>query len=290
MDEEVGQEEEKDETLREDDDVDLVATIWPPPDEDVFVERPPSPMSYSEVFENGPERESARWRLPERPNGAGRLPASLLPQASAAGTAHAAARRLRAWGRDEAIQTESQPRVGGSGPLPPPALATVPPKVDCCTESDLPTAPTSWALPLDADAPYLSAAMRYVAAGRLDQAFQCVFRFGNEKTLCGVLRRLRPELTWQGLSEEEARYLAGLIVKVVCKDPKGVPARDACVWLESLLHLAGGRALVCIEDLPFLQDALFSLSGATGEVGLLASSLYYQLLQDESETYRWAGS
>merc|ERR1712185_103138 len=113
--------------------------------------------------------------------------------------------------------------------------------------------------------------MRFVSANRLDQAFQCVFRLGNEHTLLAVLRHLDSLSTWRGFPEVEARYLAHLLVSLLCKDPLGAAAREACVWVEALLR-THGPGLLAIEDLPKLRTALFSLSGAPGESGLRAAS------------------
>jgi hypothetical protein len=136
-----------------------------------------------------------------------------------------------------------------------------------------------WCLPRDEDAPYFSAALRFIKADQLDKAFQCVFRYGNEKTLVAVLKRLQAVPSWKRLPEPDARYLAHLLAKLVCKDPLAAPSLSACTWLDGLLKLSGGRQLLAAEDLPDLQAALFSLSGAAGDGGVLASSIYYRLFQ-----------
>jgi hypothetical protein len=136
-----------------------------------------------------------------------------------------------------------------------------------------------WCLPRDDEAPYYSAALRYVQAGKLEEAFQCVFRFGNEKTLTGVLSRLQVVPTWQKLPQQDARYLAHLLAMLVCKEPLAASSLAACTWLDGLLRLSDGVALLSKEDLPGLQTALFSLSGAAGGSGILASSIYYKLFQ-----------
>merc|ERR1719160_1701634 len=64
------------------------------------------------------------------------------------------------------------------------------------------------AMLLDRDAPYLSAVMQYVQAGRIDNAFQCVFQFGNEKTLRSTMRLLDPTATWRQLRADIVGYFA----------------------------------------------------------------------------------
>jgi len=226
------------------------------------------------------------------------LEAMRAQRVQVAGAARSAAKQLRSCGvntqsrqRSEASQTEAAQKAphfrGGAGHLP---AAGVPADVVCRPSSadaaaaaarndPAPSRPIDWTLALDGEAPYSSAALRYVAAGRIDQAFQCVFRFGNEKTLGVVLKRLPAVSTWQQLGEHEARYLAHLLVLLICKDPLTATAIDCCCWLDGLLHAPAGRNMLAAEDLPGLQGALFNLSGAAGEPGMLASSIYYQLFQ-----------
>lgn len=136
-----------------------------------------------------------------------------------------------------------------------------------------------WCLPSNEEAPYVSAALRHIKADQVEQAFQCVFRLGNEKTLTAVLNRVEAAPTWQRLPEHEARYLAHLLAMIVCKDPLAGGSLTACTWLEGLVGTTGGAGLLAAEDLPGLQSALFSLSGSAGKGGVLASSLYYRLFQ-----------
>lgn len=136
-----------------------------------------------------------------------------------------------------------------------------------------------WCLPRDDEAPYVSAALRYIKADQLEQAFGVVFRFGNEQTLTTVLKRLQAGPTWQRLAEREARYLAHLLAMIVCKDPLAAASLNACTWLDCLVRGTGGAGFLAAEDLPGLQAALFSLSGTAGNGGMLASSLYYRLFQ-----------
>jgi hypothetical protein len=172
------------------------------------------------------------------------------------------------------MQTEAK---SGAGPVP----RAAPKKTELTEEDALGVAPQilDWKLPRDDDAPYTSAAFRYINAGQIDQAFQCVFRFGNEKSLLAVLKRLESVATWQRLAEGEARYLVHLLVKLLCKDPLSAASLSACAWLDGLLRHPGGRDMLTQEDLPGLQAALFSMSGAAGEGGFMASSVYYRLFQ-----------
>merc|ERR1712232_77686 len=119
--------------------------------------------------------------------------------------------------------------------------------------------------------------MRYIESGRIDQAFHCVFKLGNERTLCAVLCRLDPTNAWQNLPEAETRYLTHLLVKLLCKDIGAAAAHKALAWLDILLRLPGGAGLLAAEDLPTLQGALFSMSGAAGDIGVCATSVYYRL-------------
>jgi len=133
---------------------------------------------------------------------------------------------------------------------------------------------------LDRDAPYLSAVMQYLTAGRVDHALQCAFQYGNEKTLRSALKLLDPRGTWSQLPGEVAAYLAHVLVLLLCKDPLSDKAREACTWLEGLVRVPGGREALARENQQELRKALFCLSGVPGEGGTLASWLYYQLFQD----------
>jgi hypothetical protein len=190
---------------------------------------------------------------------------------------------------EEGVQASLEPRLqrgtqtpiwSSAGSLPPletPAHA----KVEATEELALGPSPqiVDWCMPRDDDAPYFSAALKYIKAGKLLEAFHCVFRYGNEKTLVAVLQRLEAAPTWPKLPQEEARYLAHLLAMLVCKAPLASSSVLACAWLDCLLPLPGGAGLLAAEDRNGLQSALFSLSGAAGEGGLLASSVYYRLFQ-----------
>merc|ERR1712146_384925 len=106
------------------------------------------------------------------------------------------------------------------------------------------------------------------------------FRFGNEQTLRTILRQLAPTETWRQLQESEARYLTHLLAQLLCKDPLGKPACEACAWLDALLCVTGGKNLIGIDDLPNLRGALFSLSGMIGKHGQCAASIYYRLFNE----------
>lgn len=258
--------------------------------------------SVSETFESGvneecgPQRVRRSWAEPglRCPHAAIAAPplqrppsrSALRPDAQAAGAGGVAVRQLRI-AADEGSQaelrhgrsTQTESR-GGAGRIPPPA-PPVPTKAEALQEEALGPSPqvVDWSLPRDNDAPYFSAALRYIKADRVEEAFQCVFRFGNEKTLSAVLKRLKAMPTWQRLPDSEARYLAHLLSMLVCKEPLAASSVSACAWLDSLLRLSGGAGLLAAEDLPGLQAALFNLSGAAGDGGLLASSIYYRLFQ-----------
>lgn len=133
---------------------------------------------------------------------------------------------------------------------------------------------------LDRDAPYLTAVMRYLTAGRVDHALQCAFKYGNEKTLRSALQMLNPRTTWGQLPGDVAAYLAHIMVLLLCKDPLSEQGREACAWLEGLVRIPGGREALARENHQELRKALFCLSGVPGEGGTLASWLYYQLFQD----------
>lgn len=133
---------------------------------------------------------------------------------------------------------------------------------------------------LDRDAPYLSAVMQYLTAGRVDHALQCAFQYGNEKTLRSALQLLNPRATWSQLPGDVGAYLAHVLVLLLCKDPLSEKAKEACVWLEGLVRIPGGREALARENQQELRKALFCLSGVPGEGGTLASWLYYQLFQD----------
>lgn len=142
------------------------------------------------------------------------------------------------------------------------------------------TVPVVCILPSEEDAPYLAAALRYIASGNIDQAFQCVFRLGNERTLFCVLERLDTNNAWQKLPEAEARYLAHLLARLLCKNSQSTLTHRACAWLDALVCFPGGAGLLSKEDLSGLQGALFSLSGVPGEMGVCAASVYYRLFQN----------
>uniref|UniRef100_A0A7S2NGJ4 Uncharacterized protein n=1 Tax=Zooxanthella nutricula TaxID=1333877 RepID=A0A7S2NGJ4_9DINO len=132
--------------------------------------------------------------------------------------------------------------------------------------------------------------MRYAAAGHVDRAFRCVFSLGNEQSLLGLLARLESEVAWPKLPEAEARYLAGLLVRLLCKDPLGRPAAETSAWLETLVvRMPGGLALLEDEDHAALHGALFSLSGTPGAAGRSAACVYYALFQEPQDAAnRWA--
>jgi len=171
--------------------------------------------------------------------------------------------------------------MSASGPLPPaPVVAQAPALAEAALGEALEPS-ISWCLPPDAEAPGLSAALRYAAEDHLDHAFQCVFRLGNERTLLGLLQRLDCAAAWPRLPEAEARYLALLLVRLFCKEPQGGAASEACVWLDGLLRAPGGAALLPGEDMPGFQRALFSLAGVTDDRGHRAASIYYRLFQEQ---------
>merc|ERR1711974_527306 len=114
--------------------------------------------------------------------------------------------------------------------------------------------------------------------GHVDRAFQCVFALGNERSLLSLLSRLNCAAAWPRLSEADARYLVRLLVRLLCKDPLGRPAEEACFWLEALAaRTPGGVELLGDEDLSALHGALFSFSGTPGAVGRSATCLYHVL-------------
>mmetsp|Transcript_109573 Transcript_109573/g.353659 ORF Transcript_109573/g.353659 Transcript_109573/m.353659 type:complete len:805 (-) Transcript_109573:166-2580(-) len=175
--------------------------------------------------------------------------------------------------------------AGGAGPVPlvlcgAAEVACSPPPKASILETGM--EPAGWLAASDDDAPYLSVALRHAAAGRVDLALQCVFQFGNERTLRAVLRQLDCSADWLRLPPAEARYLARLLVRLVCREPLAAAAREACTWLRSLLQVPGGPGLLAAEDLPGLQGALFCLSSAGGEPGLCAASAYRELLRDQA--------
>jgi len=183
-----------------------------------------------------------------------------------------------------------RPEPGSAGPVP--TAGCLPPRSPERKEmqyDELPQKPQAQAVRnltadaarmLDRDAPYLSAVMQYLTAGRVDHALQCAFQYGNEKTLRSALQLLNPRATWSQLPGDVAAYLAHVLVLLLCKDPLSEKAKEACVWLEGLVRIPGGREALARENQQELGKALFCLSGVPGEGGTLASWLYYQLFQD----------
>lgn len=226
----------------------------------------------------GPPRRSPPRRMSSP------MPASKPEQPAPAGAGGAAARALRVATAEAAAQvqmlgqaTQTEGR-SGAGRMPArPAEAT---HAEALREEALGPQPIiDWCLPQSDNAPYLPAALKFIRAGQLDQAFQCVFRHGNESTLMGVLSRLRADDTWPDLPEPDARYLAHLLSMVVCKDPLAAASNAGCHWLNTLAQMPGGTRIFSEDDMPGLQAALFSLSGAAGKAGALASTLYYKLFR-----------
>jgi len=129
------------------------------------------------------------------------------------------------------------------------------------------------------DPPVLASVLDFLAKGRLDLAMQCVFNLGNERTLRALLQRLDSRYAWQQLPLAEARHLARLLVALVCRDPRGAAAAEACPWLDALLCSARPdlESLLPREELPALQAALFSIAGATSTASSSAARVYYQL-------------
>lgn len=123
----------------------------------------------------------------------------------------------------------------------------------------------------------------YLAAGRADLAFQCVFQLGNEQSLLSLLHRLNPADLWPRLPESEQRYLVGLLVALICRDPISMPAQEACPWLESLIKTPKGISLLPCEELSALQGALFSLSGARCAAAVSAARAYYHLFESHQK-------
>eukprot|EP00929_Paragymnodinium_shiwhaense_P006277 TRINITY_DN10942_c0_g1_i2.p1 TRINITY_DN10942_c0_g1~~TRINITY_DN10942_c0_g1_i2.p1 ORF type:complete len:1207 (+),score=284.05 TRINITY_DN10942_c0_g1_i2:75-3623(+) len=129
--------------------------------------------------------------------------------------------------------------------------------------------------------PALASVRRLLADDQLNEAFGQIFEFGNEQTLRAVLRQLEPRSIWPRLEEDEAHYLAGLLPKLICKDPFAEASVEACAWLEAMLAVLppGSVLLDEEEDLVKLRGALFSISGLPGAVGTRAATVYYALFQ-----------
>lgn len=129
------------------------------------------------------------------------------------------------------------------------------------------------------DPPFLAEALHHAANGRSSEALQCVFRQGNERTLVALLRCLDASEQWAQLPQADAAYLARLLSALLRKNPLGQPAQEACSWLEALLRVPGGAALLSPQDIPALQGAFFSLSSVGGQISTTAAAAYYHLLQ-----------
>lgn len=123
--------------------------------------------------------------------------------------------------------------------------------------------------------PFLLTALQYLADGQIKNAFEYIFRFGNEEMLWGLLRELEPSLTWPFLTEDLGRHFSHLLVRILCKSG-GARAGDCVCWLAGLFRLPGWENLLQREDLPDLRQVLFSLSGTSGATGKEAAAIYYE--------------
>jgi len=180
---------------------------------------------------------------------------------------------------DVAVQTAPPKPLCNGGKLPPPDRALALPPAKGCDALDYLPKPLNFLEPPDAMAPYLQAAKKYLEFDRVDLAFQTVFRMGNEKTLRAVLNLLDAAEAWRKLPEEEGRYLAHLLTRLLCRDPSSAAAAEACEWLAALARMPGGSKLLDVGSLPDLQAALFSLSFASSPAGACAAAVYHRLFQ-----------
>lgn len=253
-------------------DADLQPTIHPSllgPEGDMLVEGPRRLGSQSWYLEARPAASSETVvqsdSAPSKPDtplpdkcstahGAGPIPRKLNPEASHFPTSEA-------------------------GPLPLPRAGIMP--AQCAVEHAKFPADS-----LPAGMPSLeNKVLDYLAAGRADLAFQCVFQLGNEQSLLSLLHRLNPADLWPRLPESEQRYLVGLLVALMCRDPISMPAQKACPWLESLIKTPKGISLLPCEELSALQGALFSLSGARCAAAVSAARAYYHLFESHQQVH-----
>jgi len=146
---------------------------------------------------------------------------------------------------------------------------------------------TRWPRLNPEDCPLLAGILDYLAAGRVDLAMQCIFSVGDEQTLRSVLQRLDSGQVWLQLPKPEAKHLVKLLVALICRDPYGAAAKEACPWLESFLR-SPYQTLLPEEELPKLQGALFSLSSVGGMLGPMAARMYFHLFQQVKAPFHMA--
>lgn len=185
---------------------------------------------------------------------------------------------------------------------PPPRHRRVPP-LACPASASTITPPITGGMDLDGHRDYCNAslppgletALGLAVAGRVDESFRTVFQLGNEASLLGVLENLESAVAWPCLPDAEAKYLARLLVKIVCKDPTSAGAVNegvgvaggltplalaSCQWLEELARLPTGTLKLEASDMPGLRASLFNLSAARGASGRCAASTYQLLFEN----------